>query len=212
MGLFKHKEKNVGPVYIDGNSYVVRLLTGGAEAGVPNEWDSVLKTLEWKLRLPYFSGVASWCQDSAVPPVGYEPMYSVRVVRGFETTRDWSRADSQMRMAKLVFRPVLEPVDPETMQPNPDLLSDIEDGIIVTRGTLYVGKTACVNPQNPVPDGDIPSYTSLKKIGRSNIYIGDSLSDEDKLIRWVKCGGLLVADRGILNCVSWEDLKKNRLV
>ncbi len=76
-------------------------------------------------------------------------------------------------------------------------------------GALYINSVVQKNPENPVWDGDIPRYD-----GRSEISISDApASNPETLITWTAVEGfegktVLIADRVILNNVSWEDLAK----
>jgi len=67
-------------------------------------------------------------------------------------------------------------------------------------GQLYMGKEALKKPQNPQDYRNIPSYIkgeelSIKPVG-------------EDAITWIKPDGmnLLIADRALLNRISWDDL------
>ena len=62
-------------------------------------------------------------------------------------------------------------------------------------------------PQRPERDGDIPQYD-----GKATISIVST--NQEKSITWIKPNSLnlLIADRVLLNGVSWEDLDKNGFV
>ena len=211
------KDKNFTPTYIDGLPCVVRLLTGGPEPNVPNEWDTVMNTLEGKANLAYFTDIHSWCQDKTVPPEEYEPMGSMRVARCRGSLRHWSKADSMMRLDEIGYRPVLVPLDLETLQPDQERMNAMEDGDILSMGTLYIGNLPCEIPSNPTGKGDIPKYgTHFCKyspvVPGPRISICSTRPEANMQIRWIKCGGILVSDRCLLTAVSWEDLNRNGLV
>lgn len=74
-------------------------------------------------------------------------------------------------------------------------------------GVLCLDGKPQPSPQQPVWDGDIPPYSE-----GSSISIEEAGQDEP--IIWIKPEGLnlLVADRVLLTCASWEDLDRNGLV
>ena len=69
-------------------------------------------------------------------------------------------------------------------------------------GALYTKDEIQPFPQNPREDGDIPQYTQ-----RSKISIGATGKEEP--IAWIKPNGMniFVADRILLGCVPWKQLK-----
>jgi len=67
-------------------------------------------------------------------------------------------------------------------------------------GQLYMGEEALKKPQKPRYDGDIPSYIEGKGLSIRTAV--------DDAITWVKPDGMniFIADRVLLNMVSWDDL------
>lgn len=74
-------------------------------------------------------------------------------------------------------------------------------------GAVNLGDKIQLVPKQPVRGGDIPSYD-----GEAAISLGPAGKEES--ITWIKPNGLnlLIADRVLLNKVSWEDLDKNGFV
>lgn len=75
-------------------------------------------------------------------------------------------------------------------------------------GTLYLNDEPMPNPSDPRDNGDIPRYPT----SNSSIQIRDTV--EGKEIIWVKPDNMniLVADRTLLTCVSWNDLENNGFI
>lgn len=173
---------------IDDKEYKVRLLTGGNQEGVDNEWDTLMDAFQENNELLHWKHIYSLCQEN-----GYNlTLYRVR--RGFSSARFWGCSYASRQGVFLGFRPVLEPLETDT-------LSTIIDGSILQFGTLYMDDVALANPKIPIWDGDIPDY-----VPNTMLQIGDTSSDEERQIRWVKWRNILVADRNILKNISWEKL------
>lgn len=173
---------------IDGKKYKVRLLTGGSKRNVPNEWDALMNDFKEDNALLHWSNMYSWCQDTI------EGCSDYGVSRGYYLARYWYYNGASLQIANCGFRPVLEPLEADT-------LSAIADGSILCFGTLYMNDKAMQNPKNPVWDGDIPDY-----IPGYTLCIGNSSLNHDERIRWIKWRNLLVCDRNILKYISWNQL------
>lgn len=74
-------------------------------------------------------------------------------------------------------------------------------------GALYVDNKIQPIPQQPILTGDVPSYD-----GHSRISIGPT--GQEQCITWVKPYGsnLLIADRVLLDSVSWEALDRSGFI
>ena len=74
-------------------------------------------------------------------------------------------------------------------------------------GAIYLDDEIQSVPEQPMFNGDIPSYD-----GKTTISIG--LSKKGEGITWIKANGqnLLIADRVLLTKTSWEDLDKNGFI
>lgn len=75
-------------------------------------------------------------------------------------------------------------------------------------GTLCLNDEPIQNPSDPRDNGNIPRYPT----SNSSIKIRDTV--EGKEIIWVKPDNMniLVADRTLLTCVSWNDLENNGFI
>ena len=82
----------------------------------------------------------------------------------------------------------------------------------IKMGALFLDDVVQNNPQNPTYNGDIPQYD-----GTSTITIADvpeNCPDANIITwnivpnmgKWSRTGTLLIADRVLLSCVSWDDL------
>ena len=180
--------------YIDGNPYSVRLLMVGTRPGVPNEWDSLLDDLGEDDGLLHWNQMFFWGQETDKQFSAYHAN------RRYYSARYWHITTASYRSVGLGFRPVLEPLDPDT------LTSD-KDGKVIRLGSLYMDGKALPNPKHPTWNGDIPDY-----IDGAELRIGDSAQDPDHQIRWIQWRGILVSDRVLLKRVSWNDLNVQGLV
>lgn len=74
-------------------------------------------------------------------------------------------------------------------------------------GALYLDAKIQAIPKRPIDYGDIPQYD-----GHAAIYIGPA--KRKKGITWIKPDGLniLIADRVLLNKVSWKNLNENGFI
>ncbi len=184
-----------GIVRIDGSFYAAMLPSGGREKGEPNQWDAVLDVLDDRNDLLHYIDMFSWCRDIA------ENDPTCRPFRGCDVLRFWRYNYASQRCAPIGFRPILIPLNRETLEVDVTRLLPLEDGSRVYMGTLYMDGIAQPFPQNPVWNGDIPDY-----FDGASLYIGNTSENNDKIITWIKTGDILIADRNLLKNVSWDDL------
>ena len=189
------------PVKIDGRPYAVRLPTGGAWHGAPSEWDSMLDTLGEKNHALHVKNILSWCQDTA------RDHPDCRVYRGQLSARHWNNTYHYRAYPHVGYRPVLEPLSPATLKPDPSILSGIPDGCVLTMGSFSVNGIPRPLPQDPVWCGDIPQYRD-----HAVLSIGDTAPDVRNQLRFIKCGGLLWCDRNLMTGMSWDVLSDAGLV
>lgn len=180
---------------IDGQPYAVRLPTGGAFRGAANEWDAMLDILGEKNQVYHSKNILSWCQDTDAE----DP--DCRVYRGQLTRRHWNSTHSYTTYPHIGYRPVLEPLDPETLLPKPERIKDIRDASVLVMGTFYVNGIARDLPQDPFWCGDVPEYRN-----HMILAIGDTDPNPKKQLHFIKCGGLLWCDRNLITNVSWDTL------
>ena len=189
------------PVMIDGRPYAVRLPTGGTFHGDLSEWDSMLDILGEKNSALHSKNILSWCQDTA------RDAPNCRVYRGQLSARHWNNTYHDRAYPHVGYRPVLEPLSPETLKPDPSLLSDIPDGSILTMGSFSVNGVPKPLPKEPFWCGDIPAYRD-----HAVFSIGDTHPDARNQLRFIKCGGLLWCDRNLMTGMSWDVLSALGLV
>lgn len=188
-------------VMIDGRPYAVRLPTGGAWHGAASEWDSMLDILGEKNPALHSKNLLSWCQDTP------REHPECRVYRGQLSPRHWNNTYSYRNYPHVGFRPVLEPLEPVTMQPDPGQIQHLKDGIVLHMGSFLVNGVARFLPQNPVWCGDVPQY-----LDHAHLAIGDTAPDPRKQLRFIKCGHLLWCDRNLMTNLSWDTLMSFGLV
>ncbi len=188
-------------VTINGQLFAVRLPTGGAYHGAPSEWDSMLDILGEKNPAFHSKNILSWCQDTA------SDAPDCRVYRGQLTARHWNNTYHYRSYPHVGYRPVLEPLDPDTLMPDTSKLQDIQDGTILTMGSFYVNGMPVPLPKDPVWCGDIPQYMENK-----TLTIGDTDADPKNQLRFIKCGSLLWCDRNLMTNMSWDTLASFGLV
>lgn len=84
-------------------------------------------------------------------------------------------------------------------------------GDLIKLGTLYLGGTKKVRPTNPINGGDVPAFSAGQ-----TIEIRDTDTTDAYKLQWreINDGGkkYLVADRAIIQSISWDDLNGQSLV
>lgn len=222
-------------VTIDGKPYILSLPTGGRkkQRREPNDWDTVVSIHDVNASADTEDGgicdalhcrsTVSWCRD--ILP-GIPPFHPTRAGDYY-----WSATSPLCRKFNTGYRPILRPLNPETMDPDPSLLSDIPDGTVLALGSLYMDETPLPFPCHPEltkedrqaaraqvrrvsekkyiellwQNVDVPDYTP-----GAQLRIGDSVPSKE--IQWIKCGDFLIADRNLLKNISWNDLDRNGLI
>lgn len=110
---------------------------------------------------------------------------------------DIDNALESMREVGNGFRPVFDSL-PSICLPN-----CLEDGNVITIGTLYMNDKPVKVPVNPIMGGDIESY-----IPRASLTFGPALDDPAYAVRVIKAGAVYIADRPLLDNISCVDIKK----
>ncbi len=182
------------PIYIDGQPFIVRLLTS-------EEWDNLIDTVGADNKLLHYSKTASWVQDKR------DDWSSRRIVRGGQQAHSKNSYSESDRGPRVGYRPCLEPLNPLTYKPDISNFSNVRDGEVLTFGSLRLDDRSFSVPKSQASEGDIMNYSSS-----FSISIGNSTNDFSDHIQWVKAGNLLVADRNILKGVSWAQLNLYGLV
>lgn len=182
--------------HINGQPYMVSVPTGGkSEDAKNNQWDELVNFIgEDCNNLFHWDHIFSWCQ---------EKIGSDSVTRGYFLPRLWNYYTASTRSVIFGFRPVLTPLDPDTMQPDISLLEDIPDGRIFALASLYMNGKVVKNPTNPTDKGNIPDY-----VEGSMLTFGDRDPDPANWIHVIKHKDLLWADRNILKNISWDNIQE----
>ncbi len=200
-------------VFLNNQAYHVRVPSGAPSEERPvSDWDCILAHLEDTEQLNW-RYIWSWCQEavgSDDPDRTLSEKLSPpdhRLVRGCVRSNSSSVAHVNARGSHLGFRPILEPVNPETLEPDLDRWADLPDGESIPLCSLYIDDVPIYIPQAPTDEGDIPDYTP-----GSRIHLGWMDGDPAKHVHMIKCGPIFVADRNLLKNVSWDDLNRNGLI
>ena len=178
--------------YINGQPFMVTIPTGGKGLGDQNnQWDDLINFLGGDCNHIFHCGsISSWCQEKmGRSSFGY--WYSLASCRSVEGG----------------FRPILIPLDPGTLEPDPSLLEDIPNGRVFALASLYMNGKVVKNPEIPIDDGDIPNYLTGTKI-----TLGNRDPDKKNWLYVIKHKDLLWTDRNILKNISWEDLKQQGFI
>lgn len=213
--MLENSKNNI--TFIDGMPYAVCLPDGGKQGQA--EQSEFATLMRGAGLTDMHCMMRSWCSNRFVGTVLNEEEGFYWDAAGIVTHYDgrkenWNVDRSDSYSYGLGFRPVLVPLDPDTLKPAPDRFGDLLNGSLVQLGTLYMDDKALLNPVDPVsspmPDlvggfypGDVPVYEK-----GASLRIGDTLKDEGTQIRFVVVGGKLVSDRVILGCVSHDDLER----
>ncbi len=99
-------------ISIDGQRYLCRLLKVGAERDVPNEWDAALDATSEDDKLWHWKDAFFWGQE---PVKGWA---AIRTLRGDNSARRWRYFSASYRNVLVGFRPALEPLRPDTLNPD----------------------------------------------------------------------------------------------
>lgn len=144
------------PVRINGRHYLCRCIQGGVTPRHPNEWDEILDEigeddLLWHWRNQYF-----WAMDTP------EMDSKMRVVRGYDSARNWTRTDRLTENLGIAFRPILEPLSEE-----PCICDDLVGTQLVVygpgcpiKGTLvdFSDYDLTLEPTSPLPSEQSSSW------------------------------------------------------
>lgn len=183
--------------WIDGLPYLVRMPNGGRLKGDPSEWDAIIDIIGEDDSLFHWRSVFSWCQEIRT----FADTLKKAIVRGGDSARCWFKHPAILEDKGVGFRPVLVPLNKDSLEPDDSVWSSLRDGERVQIGTLYLDDIPQQNPQNPVFGGDIPEYLS-----GTAIRLGDSDKDTNKQLHFIKAGNILIADRNILTNMTWDAL------
>lgn len=182
--------------FINGQPYMVSLPTGGKHKNDHNsQWDDLINFLGEDCNdIFHWKDMCTWCQEKVIQ--------NAPVIRGYFSARLWRNYSAYFRYVSLGFRPVLTPLDADTLKPDPSLLEDIPDGRVFALASLYMNGKVIKNPTNPTDKGNVSDYME-----GATLILGNRDSDPANWIYVIKHGDLLWVDRNILKSISWDDLK-----
>lgn len=90
-------------------------------------------------------------------------------------------------------------------------LRNLATGDLLKLGTLYLGGIKKTRPTNPINGGDVPAFSAGQ-----TIEIRDTDASDAYKLQWreINDGGkkYLVADRAIIQSISWDDLNGQSLI
>lgn len=178
---------------INGILYMVTLPTG--RNNCINQWDLMVNYLNYQTKelddIIHWKNMFSWCQERE------EGLCSIR---GYSSASLWYNYWFNHRGRSVGFRPVFIPLDPNTLQPDPAILDELNNGQTISLGSFYFDNKIMHVPQDPTKDGDIPNYTPGTDISFRSLKSGYGF-------QVIKLPGILIADRVLVKNISWEDLK-----
>lgn len=192
-------EKNIsGLTYIDGRPYQVRLPISGhcGPSCRGKSWEALVRLLDGNDAIFHWKGIESWCQE-----LTESKTQSFVCCGGTLYGMDWRPVQADTRREDIGFRPVLVPLDPETLEPDPDAWPGIKDGEKLFLGTLYMDGFSVPARESLCGHWTITNYREHAKL-----KIADSHPTPEKQICFIKFKGMLWADRNLLNMISWNDL------
>ena len=157
------------------------------------EWDLLMDVTHEDDSLSHWNKMFSWVNDKENK---YDLPASCRAVRGYSSARLWYNYFASNLYVGVGFRPAVD------LEPGA-LSSDIRDGESVVIGTLYMDGKPVRVPQRPIWDGDITDY-----IPGAKLEMRPALDDPAYQVTAIMVDdGVAVADRNLLKCISYEDLK-----
>lgn len=151
------------------------------------EWDRLADVADESDSIMHWRDMFSWCQDADNGPDW--PLF--RVIRGNGSARLRTSSDDVYRSVYVGFRPTFEA----------DGIEDLCDGAVITVGTLYMNGHPVKVPVNPVMGGDITRYLPGAKL-----EFQAAIDNPAYQVRAIKAGNVLIADRVLLNYISWGDI------
>lgn len=189
-------------IFIDGHYFRCRLLQVGDGPGTPNEWDEILDITGienplWHWNQMYFWGTSMTKENT----LGH-------ALRGYYDARTWGSFGASARDVAIGFRPVLEPLGPNSIALKRKL-----DGIDFLLSSLPGGDGFCpvLKPVKENVFTDIPNGSQIKMYsfleGSRPVTIDERIEDPTKLtltdryfgdeylIPWVVSNGIAVASR-----------------
>ena len=199
------------PVIIDGQVFYCRLIRAGKIPEEPNEWDKILDVVGRNSDILHWKDVFTYGAESKL----YEDGTITCVVRGGSKSGFWGYMRTIDWGTRAGFRPVLEPLGPDSETPNCRL-----DGIDFSLTNMPDSKEFCpiLTPLSErafasIPNGhQVRMYTLLhngRPVRTDNNYKGkfqdivqleltDHYFGDEYLVPWTISNGAAVASRSLL--------------
>lgn len=156
------------------------------------EWDKLMDTVQEDNDRAHWKKMFSLVHDTNFE----ETSPSYRVARGYYSTRHFTWYSSGGRHSRLGFRPAFDILETNA------LASGLQNGDSMVIGTLYMGNEPVKVPQNPVYDGDITNY-----IPSTKLEMREALTDPAYQVTAIKVGNILIADRCLVQNISYDDIQ-----
>ena len=115
-------------VTVQGLRFKIRLLKVGSKEDVPNEWDAALDAVGEDDTLWHWDHKFFWGQEPVSGSVSF------RAFRGYSSARRWNWTASSTRLARLGFRPALEPLPTD-----PSAIRHSQEALVIGRAGAVAG-------------------------------------------------------------------------
>ena len=139
----------------------------------------------------HWNGIFSWVDDKKRE---YSLSARHRAVRGWESARHWGSHSATRWFVHVGFRPAFELCEIDTLAPKGEL------SIV---GTLYMDGEPVEVPMVPTYCGDVAKY-----IPGAKLEIRPPMLHPGYIVTGYRVGDVVVADRVLLNRISYEDIEK----
>lgn len=180
-------------IYLEDHPYELTLPTGGKTVSEVSDWDAILDS-DCELNIERNGKyIASWCLDK----VSFDN--EKYVVRGRELLRRWEYNDETVRSFDIGYRPMLVPLNPETLLFDPSCYK-CENGTVIFLGFLVVNGKGITRPSNY-------EYRMGDKV-----EIKDTVIEKGYFIKWCVYNGKLIAVDNLMVNVSRRQLVNLGLV
>jgi len=154
------------------------------------EWNRMMDAVNDRDKTAHWRHMFTWVHDC------HSENVATRTVRGYYNACNLDYYSDTLRREFIGFRPAFDAL-PADMQP-----AKVQDGTLITAGTLYMDGKPVRVPQKPVEDGDIEEYISGAKL-----TFGPAVEDAAYVVKAIAVGGVFIADRVMLHSISYKDIE-----
>ena len=159
-------------------------------APTKREHDQLIKVTGGDNAKMHWFRIFSWANDTESE---YGLNMPERALRGYASYHYWDWLHASRRYASLGFRPACD-LASEAME---------TENEPIVMGTLYMGGEPVKVPKNPTRNGDITAY-----IPGAKLEMREPLPIPDYQVMGYRVGNAAIADRCLLNMISYEDIEK----